>query len=75
MKSKLKELTSRSNGWGNEYRAMKLKQFIRGWVNYFAMVDMKQLLRNIDEWLRHRIRSIYWKQWKKAETNLITLRN
>ena len=68
MKAKLKELTSRSNGWGNEYRAMKLKQFIRGWVNYFAMADMKQLLRSTDEWLRRKIRAIYWKQWKKVKT-------
>jgi RNA-directed DNA polymerase len=52
MKAKLKELTSRSNGWGNEYRALKLTQFIRGWVNYFALADMKQLLRSTDEWLR-----------------------
>ena len=68
MKAKLKELTSRSNGWGNEYRALKLKQFIRGWVNYFAMADMKQLLRSTDEWLRRKIRAIYWKQWKKIKT-------
>ncbi len=68
MKAKLKELTSRSNGWGNEHRAMKLKQFIRGWVNYFAMADMKQLLRSTDEWLRRKIRAIYWKQWKKVKT-------
>ena len=68
MKAKLKELTSRSNGWGNEYRALKLTQFIRGWVNYFAMADMKQLLRSTDEWLRRKIRAIYWKQWKKIKT-------
>ncbi len=68
MKAKLKELTSRSNGWGNEYRALKLKHFIRGWVNYFAMADMKQLLRSTDEWLRRKIRAIYWKQWKKIKT-------
>ena len=49
MKAKLKELTSRNNGWSNEYRAVRLTQFIRGWVNYFAMADMKQLLRNTDE--------------------------
>ena len=48
MKAKLKELTSRNNGWSNEYRAVKLTQFIRGWVNYFAMADMKQLLRSTD---------------------------
>jgi group II intron reverse transcriptase/maturase len=68
MKVKLKELTSRSNGWGNEYRALKLKQFIRGWVNYFAMADMKQLLKSTDEWLRRKIRAIYWRQWKKIKT-------
>jgi len=68
MKDKIRELTSRSNGWGNEYRALKLTQFVRGWVNYFALADMKQLLQRTDEWLRHRLRAIYWKQWKKVKT-------
>ncbi len=68
MKAKLKELTSRSNGWGNEYRALKLTQFIRGWVNYFGLADMKSMVNKMDEWLRHRIRAIYWKQWKKVKT-------
>lgn len=36
---------------GNEYRALKLTQFIRGWVNYFGMADMKSMLRSNDEWL------------------------
>ncbi len=74
MKAKLKELTSRSNGWGNEYRAMKLTQFIRGWINYFAMADMKQLLSSTDEWLRRKIRAIYWKQWKKVKTRYRMIR-
>ena len=74
MKAKLKELTSRNNGWSNEYRAVKLTQFIRGWVNYFAMADMKQLLRITDEWLRRRIRAIYWKQWKKIKTRYRMIR-
>lgn len=68
MKARLKVLTSRSNGWGNEYRALKLAQFIRGWVNYFSLADMKRLLRNTDEWLRRKIRAVYWKQWKKIKT-------
>ena len=74
MKAKLKEFTSRNNGWSNEYRAVKLTQFIRGWVNYFAMADMKQLLRITDEWLRRRIRAIYWKQWKKIKTRYRMIR-
>ncbi|MCD8158411.1 MAG: group II intron reverse transcriptase/maturase [Clostridiales bacterium] len=68
MKNKLRELTSRSNGWGNEYRTEKLKQFIRGWINYFSLADMKNLLIVTDEWLRRKIRAIYWKQWKKVKT-------
>lgn len=68
MKVKLQLLTSKNNGCGNENRAIKLTQFIRGWVNYFAKADMKSLLRNTDEWLRRRIRAVYWKQWKKVRT-------
>jgi group II intron reverse transcriptase/maturase len=30
MRARIRQLTSRSNGWGNEFRAMKLAQFIRG---------------------------------------------
>jgi hypothetical protein len=74
MKNKIRELTDRSNGWGNEYRALKLRQFIRGWVNYFGMADMKKLLLTTDEWLRHKIRAIYWKQWKKTKTKYKRLR-
>jgi len=68
MKDKLRALTSRSSGWSNEYRATKLAQFIRGWVNYFKLADMKTLLSETDEWLRRKIRAIYWKQWKRVRT-------
>ena len=68
MKNRLRDLTSRSNGWSNDYRALKLTQFIRGWVNYFSLSDMKSMLRATDEWLRRKIRAIYWKQWEKVKT-------
>lgn len=74
MKNKIRELTDRSNGWGNEYRALKLTQFIRGWINYFGMAEMKSLLLKTDEWLRHKIRAIYWKQWKRIETKFKELK-
>jgi len=68
MKERIKELTARSNGWSNEYRANRLTMFIRGWVNYFKLADMKTMLIGVDEWLRRKIRAIYWKQWKKIKT-------
>ena len=73
LKSKLRVITSRSNGWGVEYRQMRLRQFVRGWVNYFKLADMKKLLETADEWLRSRIRAIYWKQWKRIRTRFENL--
>jgi len=74
MKDKIRNLTLRSNGWGNEYRAGRLALFIRGWVNYFKLADMKTLLTETDEWLRRKIRAIYWKQWKKIKTRYNEIR-
>ncbi len=68
MKQRLKELTSRSNGWGNARRKEALNQYIRGWVQYFKMADMKSLLVKIDTWYRRRLRMCIWKQWKRIRT-------
>ena len=50
MKSRLKELTSRSNGWGYAKRKQMLKEYIRGWVGYYHLANMKRLLLETDEW-------------------------
>lgn len=73
LKAKLKLLTSRSNGWGNERRKEALRQYIIGWVNYFRLADMQGLLLRIDEWFRRRIRMVIWKQWKRIRTRLANL--
>jgi RNA-directed DNA polymerase len=73
MKARLKELTSRSNGWGNDRRKEALRQYIIGWVNYFKLADMQSLLLRIDEWYRRRIRMVIWKQWKRIKTKLANL--
>jgi len=74
MKAKVKELTSRSNGFGYEVLKLKLKQFITGWVNYFKLADMKKMLETTDQWLRRRIRMYIWKQWKKVRTRYTMLK-
>lgn len=75
MRSKVKELTSRSNGMGNELRATKLRRYIMGWINYFKLADIKKLLAETDEWMRRRIRMIYWKQWKRVRTKFKMLKS
>lgn len=68
MRKRVRRLTSRSNGWGNDRRRDKLKSYIVGWINYFKIADIRTLLKKTDEWFRRRIRMIYWKQWKKVKT-------
>lgn len=73
MRAKIRELTSRSNGWSNERRKETLRQFITGWLNYFQLADMKNLLERTDEWFRRRLRTLIWKQWKRIKTKLRNL--
>lgn len=73
MKETLRVLTSRSNGWGNDKRKEKLKQFITGWVNYFKLADMMKYLLALDKWIRRRLRMVIWKQWKRVKTRLRNL--
>ncbi|OGO77620.1 MAG: group II intron reverse transcriptase/maturase [Clostridiales bacterium GWB2_37_7] len=74
MQAKIKALTARSNGQGNELRAIGLRRYITGWINYFKVADMKGLLAETDSWMRRRIRMVYWKQWKKVKTRIRELK-
>lgn len=74
MKDKIRKLTDRNNGWGNAYRKQKLKEYIQGWINYYALADMKTLMTTVEMWKRRRIRSLYWKQWKKIKTKYRNLK-
>ena len=74
MKGRIRELTQRNKGWSNDYRRQKLAEYVRGWINYYKLADMKGLMTETDEWLRRRIRAIYWKQWKRVKTRYRNLR-
>jgi RNA-directed DNA polymerase len=76
MRSKIRELTRRSNGRGYAKLKEALRRYITGWVHYFKQADMKQLLMGTDEWYRRRLRMLFWKQWKRISTkqaNLVKL--
>jgi len=73
MQEKVKLLTCRSNGWGNERRKLELRQYITGWVNYFKLANMKSLLMDVDGWYRRRLRMVIWKQWKRIKTRFQNL--
>ncbi len=46
----------------------KVNQIVRGWINYFKIGSIKIFLEEFGQWLRHKIRCIIIKQWKKPMT-------
>lgn len=46
----------------------KVNQIVRGWINYFRIGSMRAFLGEFGQWLRHKIRCIIIKQWKKPKT-------
>ena len=51
------------------YVFTKLNQVLRGWINYFRIGSMKQWLKEeFGPWLRHKVRVVILKRWKKPRT-------
>ncbi len=73
-KAKIKEITSRSNAWSMEYRMIRLRRCVLGWLNYFGIADISKITKELDKWIRRRIRMCFWKQWKKIKTKYDNLR-
>lgn len=46
----------------------KVNQIVRGWINYFKIGSIKIFLDEFGQWLRHKVRCIIIKQWKKPMT-------
>lgn len=73
MRVRIRELSSRSNGWGDSIRKEELRQYITGWINYYRLADMEKLMKKTDEWYRRRLRMVIWKQWKRVGTRMKNL--
>jgi hypothetical protein len=78
LKDRLKAITSRKRGGTIEQILTELTRLINGWVRtkvrgYYCIADMKQYLQRVGEWLRRRIRQIYWKRWKRLRARLENL--
>jgi len=76
LKDWLKALTSRKRGGTIEQILAEITRRINGWLGYYRIADMKKYLEGISEWLRRRVRQLYWKRWKGVRTryeNLISL--
>lgn len=75
-KEKIRELTSRKQARPIGSILQRLKRYVTGWLGYYAIADMESRVKSLNEWIRRRIRQIFWKQWKKIKTkhdNLVRL--
>ena len=70
MRDRIRELTRRNQSRSHEERSKEANAYIRGWVNYYGIADMKTLARVTDGWMRRKIRTIIWKEWKRPKTRI-----
>lgn len=75
-KDKVKEITSRKQARPMEQILINLRKYTTGWLGYYSIADMNTKIKSLNEWIRRRIRQIFWKQWKRIRArcdNLIKL--
>ena len=67
-KQRIRQLTCRSGGRSMQDVVDHLRPCIRGWKAYFRLAQIPRVWRELDQWLRHRLRAIQLKQWKRGTT-------
>ena len=67
-KARVRQLTRRSGGRGMEQVVQRLRPYLLGWKAYFGLAQTPGVWRELDEWLRHRLRAIQLKHWKRPKT-------
>ena len=74
LKDQLRILTRRSWGVSMDYRIGRLNRFVTGWMAYFRLADSGTTFRDLDGWLRRRLRQVRWKEWKTTAAKRHNLR-
>ena len=73
-KERVREATRRTRGASLEQIANELSRYLIGWRGYFGFCETPSALNALDQWIRRRLRSIAWKQWKRGRTRFAELR-
>lgn len=70
LKQKVREITRASRGISLDRRLQELRPVLRGWVGYFGVSPIMSRFRDLDKWIRRRLRSVIWRQWKRPRTRI-----
>ena len=74
LSQKVRELTRRTRGISVETMVEQLATYLRGWGSYFGFCQTPSVLENLNSWVRRRLRSFQWKQWKRGKRRYAELR-
>lgn len=67
-KQRIRQLTRRSGGRSMAEVIERLKPYLLGWKAYFGLAQTPRIWRTLDEWLRHRLRALQLKHWRRGST-------
>jgi RNA-directed DNA polymerase len=73
-RERIRELTGRTRGVSIERMAAEVARYLRGWIGYFGKCETPTVLASLEEWVRRRLRSAIWKQWKRGRVRFAELR-
>jgi group II intron reverse transcriptase/maturase len=68
LKDRIRRTTRRSGGRSLRHVIEELREYLPGWKNYFALAETPNVFGDVDKWLRHRLRALQLKQWKRGPT-------
>ena len=68
LKDRVRRVTRRTGGRSIEQVVNELRVYLTGWKQYYRLAETPRILAQLDEWLRHRLRAIHLKQWKRGKT-------
>jgi len=70
LKMKIKVITRKTSPIPFEERIQRLNLLMRGWINYFKLATGYQKFKDLDAWIRCRLRYCIWKDWKKPKRRI-----
>lgn len=74
LRKRIRQLTRRTRGRSLEQIAEDLRGCVPGWKAYFRLAQTPRVMRELDEWLRHRLRAVQLKHWRRGTTIFRALR-
>jgi len=72
-KQRVRKLTRRTRGVNVETMVQQLSRYLIGWRGYFGFCQTPSVLQSLEAWVRRRLRSVVWKQWKRGKVRFAEL--